>query len=110
MTYRLYAFHTYYRDSPTGGYALEGDGFKSWFGTRDNAKEFATTDEAWEWLGIDPKNLPEDELVEGDNLDDQYTRTVTGAGDVVTVVDTPTTEFFSSSRIVTFSYKVQEVE
>jgi len=111
MTYRLHVHRTYFRDSPTGGLALEDEnGHKSWFGIGDDSKEFANEAEAWEWLGLDSDGkLPEDELVEGDNLDDQYTRTYRLEGDSVVVTDTPTTEFFSSSRITESRYTVHEV-
>jgi hypothetical protein len=109
-TYKLYCFRTYFRDSPTGGTAGEDVDGKHWYGDSD-PKLFETPAEAWAWLGIDPQNLPADEVVEGDSQDDQYTRTYRWAknGDLM-VRDIPATTFWASSRIVSRTYSVIEVK
>ena len=117
LGYRLHVYNEYHRDSPTGGTATEwtdedtGQVYKSWNGSLDDCVLFDSPADAWAWLGIDPYNLPADETfiaAEG-NPDGSYTRTVRFVGGKVIVTDTPTTEWFSSSRRVRAEYSVQEV-
>ena len=99
----------YFRDGPTIGFpGVDIDG-KHWFGERRD-RLFDSEAEAWEWAGIDPANLPEDEVVEGDRPDDQFTRHYERVYPAsVKVTDIPLSEFTASSRITERFYTVRQV-
>jgi hypothetical protein len=124
-TFTMSCQYTYLRDSPTIGFPAEHEGRKSFFGEPGEI-EFSSPEEAWEWVGIDPNDLPADEVVEGEHPDDQYIRSY--AWDLanelastrnrdsnivspqVVVIDAGTgpNGFFSSSRIISRTYTVRK--